>query len=258
MRAMFRTVLAVLALVFLSCQARAQLDLRMMLDPSMLKFFDPKSAFSANAEFTTQEGRESTVWPVKIAILGNLTRLEMDITKERGPRSSDEGTAAYFKDMRTAGSAESVSIFNPDEKCSFLILPRLKVYVQTPLPEKAMEEMKQRPKAAKVELGKEKIDGRLCTKYTIRFDPEKPMDVWRTWESTSATIWMAEDVPACPLRIDILDSTGNTNSTFVTKGVEATKVDKKLFEPPKGFTKCESMDALMKTIMEHWPKDRAP
>jgi hypothetical protein len=251
-----RIILPVTALLFLSYQASAQLDLRIVLDPSVLKFFDQKSAFSANAEVISEEDEKPDVMPVKIAILGNLTRVEMDISKERGGKSSDEVMAGYRKDMATAGSAESVSIFNPDKKSTFLILPRLKAYLQTRIPDKEMEEMKQRPKAQKTESGEGKINGHACRKYTLRFVADRTMDVWRTGESPSATVWVAQDVPACPLRMDLLDSDGRTNHTFLIKGVESTKVDKKMFEPPKGFTKCETPEALMKIIMEHWPKDK--
>ena len=212
MKTMHRTMLPVVAFLFLSCQARAQLDLRILLDPSALKFFDQKSAFSANAEFIIQEDGKPDVMPIKIAILGNLTRVEMDITKERGAKSSDDVMAAYRKDMATAGSAETVSIFNPDKKCTFLVLPRLKVYLQAPIPEKEIVEIKQRPKPKTTESGKDKIDGHACTKYTLRFDVERPMDVWRTWESPSATVWIAQDVPACPLRMDLLGSDGRSTA----------------------------------------------
>jgi len=56
--------------------------------------------------------------------------------------------------------------------------------------------------------------------------------------------------------MDVLDSEGNTNGTFLIKNVQAKKVDKNLFEPPKGFTRCETSDALMKIINEHWPADK--
>ena len=258
MKTMHRTIFPVIALLFLSCQARAQLDLRIMLDPAALKFFDRQSAFSANAEVITQEDGKPDVMPVKIAILGNLTRVEMDITKERGGESSDEEMAGYRKHMAAAGSAESVSIFNPDKKCAFMNLPRLKVYLQTPIPEKEMKEIEQRPKAEQMESGKDRIDGHACTKYTLKFAAERPMDVWRTWESPSATVWIAQDVPACPLRMDVLGSDGRTNCTFLIKDVQSGKVDKNLFEPPKGFTKCETPDAVIKIIMEHWPKRPKP
>jgi hypothetical protein len=256
MKSVGRTLLPVFTLLFLGYQAGAQFYRPIALDPAALKFFDPNSAFIANAEVITEADGKPEVMPVKIAILGNMTRVEMDITKEQGGKSSDQVMAAYFKDMKTAGSAESVSIFNPDKKCTFTVLPRLKAYLQTSIPEKELEEMKLRPGAKKVELGKDNIDGHACTKYTIRFAADRPMDVWRTWESPSATVWIAQDMPACPLRIDSFDSDGSTSSTLLIKRVEVGKVDKKLFEPPKGFTKCDTSDALMKVIMEHWPKDK--
>jgi hypothetical protein len=249
-------VLPMIVLLPISYQAEAQYYQPIMLDPSALKFFDRNSAFIANAEMITETDGKPDIMPVKIAILGNMTRVEMDITKRQGGNTNDDVMASYLADLKTAGSAESVSIFNPDKKCTFTILPRLKAYVQAPIPEKEMEEMKQRPKAETIELGKDKIGSHACTKYTIKFDAEGPMDVWRTWESPSATVWTAQDVPACPLRIVVLGSEGSTNCTFLIKDVQASQVDKNLFEPPKRFTKCATMDALMKIIMEHWPRDK--
>ena len=125
MKTTLQTILPVIALLVFGYQASAQLDLRIMLDPSVLKFFDQKSAFSANAEVITEVDGKPDVMPVKIAILGNLTRVEMDITQERGGKAGDEVMAevmaGYRKDMKTAGSAESVSIFNPDKKCTNVV-----------------------------------------------------------------------------------------------------------------------------------------
>src|SRR5262245_47241182 len=131
MKTMKRTILPVIALLVLSTQGRAQLDLRIMLSPPMLKFFDQKSAFSANAELIMDDSSKPSVMTIKMAISGNLTRVEMDITKGTGGTFSNELVVAYRKQMITAGSAESVSVFNPDKKCIYLILPRLKVYLQT-------------------------------------------------------------------------------------------------------------------------------
>jgi hypothetical protein len=194
--------------------------------------------------------------PVKIAVLGNMTRVEMDITKGHEGETNDDVMVSYYADLKTAGSAESVSIFNPDKKCTFIILPRLQTYLQTPIPGQAVGEIKQRPKAEKVELGKDKVDAQLCTKYTIKFDVDGPMDVWRTWESSSATVWIAQNAQVCPVRMDVLGSDGNTNCTFLIKSVLTGKVDSKLFEPPNDFTKCDTMEALLEVINTHWPKDK--
>jgi Domain of unknown function (DUF4412) len=253
MKAILPGILPAFAHLLLIYQAQAQFYQPIMIDPSALKFFDEKSAFNANAEFIAEEDGKPVVTPLKIAILGNLTRVEMDISKVRGGKAS---VTEYYRDMKTAGSAESVSIFNPDKKCAFTILPRLKAYLQTPIPEKELEEMKHRPKAVKIELGTETIDGQACTKYRITFDADRQMDVWRTWESKGATVWIPKAAPACPMRMDVIGSNGRTNGTFLIKGVESVKMDKKMFEPPKGFAKCENPGALMKIIMENWPKDK--
>ena len=48
---------------------------------------------------------------------------------------------------------------------SIIVLPRLKLYLQTPIPEKQLEELKQRPEAKKSELGRDKMSGHACTNW---------------------------------------------------------------------------------------------
>lgn len=256
MKTILRIVLPVIALLSLSYEADSQFYQPIMLDPSVLKFFDQNSSFIADAELVTPTDGKPNVMPVRIAVLGNMTRVEMDATKGQQGITNDDVITSYLADLKTAGSAESVSIFNPEKKCTFTILPRLKVYLQAALPEKVMEQIKHWPKAEKLELGNDRIGSHACTRYTIKFAAERPMDIWRTWASPSATVWVAQDVPACPLRMVVFGSYGTTNYTFLIKNVQANKVDENLFEPPNGFTKCETTDALIKIIMEHWPKDK--
>src|SRR5260221_996592 len=113
MKPILRTILPVFTLLFLSDQARDQFYQPIALDPGALKFFDPNSAFIAKAEVITETDGKPDVMPVKIAVMGNMTRVEMDITKERGGKSSDQVMAGYFKDMKTAEPAETLSTFYP-------------------------------------------------------------------------------------------------------------------------------------------------
>jgi hypothetical protein len=253
MKTIHRYVWLVIAPLLLGHQAGAQFYQPITFDPALLKFLDADSAFTASADFVTQADGKPDIMPLKIAILGSMTRVEMDITKEQGGKASDEVMAGYYKDLKTAGSAESVSIFNPARKCTYIILPRLRAYFEAPIPQQQVQELKQRPKVQKTEVGKDKLDGRACTKYALRFAANGPMDVWRTWESPSATVWIGQDTPAFPIRIEVLGSDAHTNCTLVIKDVRSGKVDVRLFEPPKGFTRCESQEALMKIIMDHWP-----
>jgi len=246
----------VLASLSLIIQARAQFYQPIVIDASLLKFFGENTAFAAKAEFITQTDGKPDVMPVKIAILGNMARVEMDITQRKGGRASDDVMAGYYEDLKTAGSAEAVSIFNPSKKSTYIILPRLKAYLQTPIPDKELEQLKKRPKSETTELGKDKIGSRDCTKYKIAFSPERSMDAWRTWETPAATVWTTQGPPASPLRLDVFGSDGRTNCVLAIGDVQPGKVDTTLFEPPRGFKKCGTPDALMQVIMEHWPKEK--
>ena len=89
----------------------------------------------------------------------------------------------------------------------------------------------------------------------MSFDKEG-MDVWRTWETPTAFVWTAKEFGTCPLRIDVMNSVGETNATLLIKDIDLKAPDAQLFDVPKGFTKCDDEKTLMKRIMEKWPKDK--
>lgn len=66
---------------------------------------------------------------------------------------------------------------------------------------------------------------------------------------------MAKDLPGIPLRIQVLNSVGETITTHAFKDVVLKRPASALFVPPKGFTKCDQ-ESLIKRIMEKWPKDK--
>src|SRR5438105_11814174 len=253
------TAMLVLILVAFATPATAQFYPPIILDPSLSKFFDPNSTFSASVEFIRRSpnGSEADRWPVRIAMRHGMTRVEMDITKARSahPAQSGEVWKEYVQRMKTAGSAEAVSIFNPAKKSAFIILPRLKSYVQTALPADAADQLKKRPKSEKVEVGRENFDGHACIKYKLSFDRNR-MDVWRTWETPAAFVWTDKEFGSCPLRIEVMNSVGQTNATLVIKKIDRKTPDAQLFDAPKGFTRCDDEQALMKRSMERWPKDK--
>jgi hypothetical protein len=243
------------AVGFVAVTTQAQFYPPMTFDPSLAKFFEEGIAFSANMEVITT--LPNTKWPVRVALLKGMTRIDMDITQMEDRTSPAEAEAwkHYVGNMKKAGSAESVSIFNPSRKSLFIVLPRLNAYLQKPIEEKQLDELKKRPKYEKTELGKETIDGHPCVKYKVSFNKDV-MDVWRTWESSAAILWCASDLKGCPIRIEVFDSTGNTNSTLVLKDVVLKAPESRLFEPPKGFKKCADEKALMEEIMKKWPEDK--
>ena len=66
---------------------------------------------------------------------------------------------------------------------------------------------------------------------------------------------MAKDAPGIPLRIQVLNSVGETHVTLDFKDVKLKKSGSALFLPPKGFSKCDQ-ESLIKLITAKWPKDK--
>ena len=227
----------------------AQFYRPVIIDSSMLKFLDVSNSFSATME-TEMDGKLA----VQVAIRDGMSRVDMDITKVE-QKESDSVMKEYFADLKKVGTVESASIFNPNQKSMFTILPKLKVYLQQPIPDDALEQLKRRPKPERVELGKEKVDGHPCTKYKLSFDKEV-MDVWRTWETPSAIVWSADDLNGCPLRIQVINSTGETNGTCVFKDIKTNKPASSLFEPPKDFKKFDNSQEFLGYLSEKMPKGK--
>jgi len=245
------TVLLPLWLCLRTLPAVGQFCPPMTIDPSLLKFLPEDAAFTATLDVSSRA--ESYRWPVRVAFLKGHTRVEMDISKMEQGRKEQTWTE-YVGQMKQAGSAESVSIFSPDKKSIFTLLPTLKAYMEQPIPADALGQLNKRPKAQKVEMGTEDVGGRSAMKTKVIFSKDD-MDVWRTWETPEAIVWAAKDAPGIPLRIEVLNSVGETNATLVFKDIDRKKPASELFVPPKGFTQCDE-ELLMKRIMEKWPKDK--
>jgi hypothetical protein len=220
-----------------------------VLDASMTKFFEDSNAFSGTMEITS---RDAGKIPTHIAVLKGMTRVEMDITQTE-PQPILQEMKDYYGEMKKVGTAESVNIFNPNGKYLLTILPKLKVCLQVPIPDEAIGQLQKKPKCDKVELGKETIAEHPCTKSKLTFS-SGDMDVWRTWETPLAIVWNADDLNGCPLRIEVIDSTGATNATFVFKDIKTNEPASSLFEAPKGFKKFDNSQAFMAFLNEKWPK----
>ncbi|HEY5909627.1 MAG TPA: hypothetical protein VJA21_03375 [Verrucomicrobiae bacterium] len=249
-----RTIPAALVIAgfgLLNIPALGQFYSPLTIEPSLLKFLPEGAAFTATLEVEARNQTPTLHWPVYGAIRGGMSRVEMDVSK-MGDGKADHSWQGYVELMQQAGSAECVTIFNPDRKCLFTVLPRLKAYMEQPIPEAALEELKRKPNAQRVELGTEEVAGRIATKTKITFNKHN-MDVWRTWETPEAIVWTAKNSPLVPLRIVVFDSLGETNAILIFKNLQNKKPPSALFAPPDGFAKLDQ-ESLMKRITEKFPK----
>ena len=87
-------------------------------------------------------------------------------------------------------------------------------------------------------MGREDIDGHACTKFKVSFGKEGT-DVGRTWETPAAFVWFAREFGSCPLRMEVINSVGETNATLLFKDIDRKIPEAALFDAPKDFTRWE-------------------
>ncbi len=241
----------------LTCSVSGQFYPQIRLYPELARLFDNDFDFTGNVEAVSLHSNVKTdTWPLRVAVAGNFTRVEMDITqmKSEHPAQNGKDWQEYVGNMSKAGSAESVWIFNPRMKLMFTLLPKLKIYAEEPIPDDMLAQLKTRTKTTRTEMGAEEIDGQPCTKIKIRLDKD-PTDSGRISEATEAFVWKSKTSPHAALRVVTLDSTGNTNAIFTFKDVKIKKPEPALFQPPAAFIKGDQ-ESMTKRIMENWPKSK--
>jgi hypothetical protein len=90
------------------------------------------------------------------------------------------------------------------------------------------------------DLGKETVDGHPCTKTKAVVTDDKGV-------KSDATLWKATDLKNFPVKLEKTESA--TLVTMYFRDIKLAKPEAKMFEPPAGSTKYDSMQALMQGAM---------
>lgn len=212
------------------------------LNAAMAKFFGDNNAFTANVSTTIldAQGKETMTMPMSYALLDGKIRSEVDMTKVK---SKDlEGSAASLKQM---GMDRTVSIVRPDKKAVFIIYPSLKAYAETPIPQ-GQGKSEQDYKVDSTPLGNETVDGHPCKKNKLTVTGPNA-------EKHEAIVWNATDLRNFPVKMEMKQEGVATVMKYTD--VKFDKPEAKLFEPPAGFEKYDSMQQLMQgAIMKMLPR----
>ena len=207
-------------------------------DNSYLKLFRDAKAFSAQSEVRVQDStdKETMTMPMSFALLDGKTRSELQLTDMKSA-NMPPGSANQMKQF---GMDRMVNVARPDKQVSYIIYPSLKAYAEMPISKDAAAKPAAEPKIEKTELGKETVDGHPCVKSKVIITDE---------DGTvhEAEIWAASDLKDFPIQMKMKDK-GST-ITMHYRNVQFTKPDAKLFEPPAGFTKYNSVQELMQSAI---------
>ncbi len=202
------------------------------------KLFGDNQAFSATMELQTTdpEKGDALTMPGKISFDSGKSRFEMDMAEMKSSRISP-AQAAQMKQM---GMSAIVTIGRPDKKNSYLIYPGLQSYVEMPMQDAEASASPNDYKIQMTELGKETVDGHPCVKnQVIVTDKQSNTNQFITWNAT--------DLKNFPVRVQVAGESKPTTMSF--KNVSFDKPAATQFDPPAGYTKYDSIMAMMRDQM---------
>jgi hypothetical protein len=231
MKRILFSVLLVGVVVSLSAQIRGPSP---GVNAQMLKMFGDTKAFSANAEARVldRDQKEISAMPMTMAMRDGKLRSEMDVSQVKGSAIPPEAAAM----MKQAGMDKMVTLILPDKKTTLISYPGLQSYAEM----RFSEEDASDEKLVSTEAGKESIDGHPCTKTKLTSTDAKG-------KTHEAFIWQATDLKKFPIQMQMAQSSQTLIVKFQPPRFE--QPDAALFEPPAGYTKYPSIQALMQAAM---------
>jgi len=209
----------------------------------MAKFFGDNTAFTATVTATIldAQGKESITMPMSYALLDGRIRSEVDMTQVKSKEL--EGSAASLRQM---GMDRTISIVRPDKQVVFVIYPSLRAYAETPIAKDQTGNANQNYKIDSTPLGNDTVDGRACQKNKVTVSGADG-------DKHEAIVWNASDLKNFPVKMQMIQAGVTTVMKY--SNIKFDKPDAKLFDPPVGFDKYDSMEKMMQAaIMKMLPK----
>lgn len=210
------------------------------LDAAMSKLFGNNNAFTAtaSARLLDEKGAETMSMPMTYALLDGKIRSEIDMTQVKSKEMPAEAGAA----LKQIGIDKMVSIVRPDKQTQFVVYPGLRGYAEAPVSKgQASAGGDQDYKIETTKLGNETIDGHPCVKNKVTISGKGT-------DKQEAIVWNATDLKDFPIKIQT-QQTGGGLLVMTYANIKLERPDAKLFEPPAGFEKHDSVEKLLQSAM---------
>lgn len=229
------------AIAFAGQSALAQLPQAQVpgLDAAMAKLFGNNNAFTATAtaRLLDEKGAETMSMPMTYALLDGKIRSEIDMAQVKSKEMPAEAGAA----LKQIGIDKMASIVRPDKQTQFVVYPGLRAYAEAPLRKGQASGGEQDYKIEATKLGNETIDGHACVKNKVTLSGKGT-------DKQEAIVWNASDLKDFPIRIQTRQTDGGS-LVMTYANIKLEKPDAKLFEPPAGFEKHDSVEKLLQSAM---------
>jgi len=199
----------------------------------MGKLFGANQAFSATLEVQTADTSGNTItMPGKISYNAGRSRFEVNLAGLQSKQLPPEAAAQ----MKSMGLDQMVMVARPDKKVAYLIYPGMQSYVETTQAEPEIAATNNDYKVDTTELDRETVDSHACVKNKVTVTGQDGI-------KHESTVWNATDLKNFPVKIQTAE--GGATTTMLFKNVSLDKPDAGQFELPAGFTKYDSVPAMM-------------
>jgi hypothetical protein len=186
------------------------------LNAAMAKFFGDNTAFTATATATIRDAQQKDSMTMPMSYALLDGKIRSEVDMTQVKSKELEGSAAQLKQM---GMDRTISIVRPDQQKVLVIYPSLRAYAETPMTDTEEQKSESTP------LG----------------------------EKQEAIVWNATDLKNFPVKMEMKNEGVTTIMTYTN--IKFEKPDAKLFDPPAGFDKYDSVAKLMQVaIMKMLPK----
>jgi hypothetical protein len=201
------------------------------------KLFGDNQSFSAALEVQMADAAGGTItMPGKFTFDSGKSRFEMDMTQSKGGQIPPDAAAQ----MKAMGMDRIVMIGRPDKKVAYMVYPGMQSYVENALSDAETTTAPGDFKVETTELGKETVDGHPCVK-------NKVIVTGKDGTPHESTVWNATDLKNFPVKIQTTEQ--GREMSMLYKDIANTKPDASAFEPPSGYTKYDSMPAMLQAVM---------
>jgi hypothetical protein len=239
-------VLKVVVAISLGLMARsialAQLasDSPVGISAGFAKLFGNSPGFSATADAQVLDARkqEALRTPMRFQFLPGKMRMDIDLTQARGKSV----TPIVVNSYKQAGLDRVASIFRLDKKNVYLIFSGVRSYVRTDMTPAEAEAAEKNLQVQRALLSTETLDGHSCTKNkTVVRNPKGGVLL-------EAITWNATDLKDFPIQIQV-QSIDKTTILHFTQ-IDMTRPKANEFEPPAGYTRYSTPDALVIAVAD--------
>jgi hypothetical protein len=202
----------------------------------MEKLFGDNQAFSATLQMQMNSTGSPMTMSGKMSFDKGSSRTEMDMADMKGGGLPPDA----MTQMKSMGLDRMVTISQSNKKVVYVVYPNAQSYTEMTPPDSAAATTNTDSKVEITELGKETVAGHPCVK-------NKAVVTDKQGEKHEFTVWNATDLKNFPVKIEMNEQ--GSAITVSYQNISFAKPDASLFSPPTGFTKYDSVQEMMQSVM---------